>query len=223
MTAIRRLLDLSHPVENGMTPYPGLPGPRIEPHVSHAASRALYAGQAEFEVTRCFLVGNTGTALDSPFHRFPGAADVAALPLERLAGLPTCVVDVDPGGRAIRFPPPADVAGHAVLFRTGWAARWGTPAYWEPAPFLAAGIAGALVAAGVTLVGTDAWNVDDTDDPARPAHTQLLGAGIPVVEHLADLGGLPVQGAWFTAVPAPIRGCASFPGAGIRRAAGWRN
>lgn len=207
-----RLVDLSHPVVSGEDAYPGLPAARIEPHLAHAASAAHYAGAATFEITRLFLVGNTGTYLDSPFHRHPGLPDISDLPLDVLAGLPGVVLDVAPdAGRAMRPDLPAGLAGHAVLLRTGWDRRRGTPAYWEPAPFVPREVANALVDARVALVGTDTWNVDDTGDPARPAHTALLGAGIPIVEHLRGLDRLPARGFRFTAVPAPVRGAASMP------------
>lgn len=208
-----RFVDLSHPVVGGEAGYPGLPAPRIEPYISHAASRASYGELAEFEITRLFLVGNSGTYLDSPAHRFAGAADVAALPISVLAGLPGIVVDVptSPTDRSAEVALPPAFAGHAVLLRTGWDARRGTRAYWEPAPYVSSALAARLVDGGAALVGTDAWNVDDTADPARPAHTRLLRAGIPIVEHLANLGALPAAGFRLFAVPAPVRGATSLP------------
>jgi arylformamidase len=209
----RRFIDLSHAVESGVSGYPGLPAPRIEPFISHAASRPQYGGLAEFEISRLFLVGNTGTYLDSPYHRFPGAADIAQVPLESIAGLAgQCIAArYGPDGRAVELDLPADIAGAAVLIRTGWDQRWGTPRYWEPGPYLTGPSAELLVAAGVRLIGVDCWNVDDTRDPARPVHTVLLAAGIPVVEHLTNLAALGVMPFRFFAVPAPIRGAASLP------------
>jgi arylformamidase len=212
MSAIR-LVDLSHPIVSGEPGYPGLPVPRVEAWLSHAASRSRYAGQAEFEISRVFLVGNTGTYLDSPRHRFAGRLDVADLPLERLAGLPGVCLDArfTARRRAVVVDLPPDVAGQAVLLRTGWDRRWGTPRYWEPGPFVSRDLAASLVAAGAALVGVDGWNVDDTEDPSRPAHTVLLDAGVPIVEHLAGLRALPPSGFRFFAVPAPIRGAATLP------------
>lgn len=209
----RRFVDLSHAVESGTPGYPGLPVPRIEPYISHAASRSQYGGLAEFEISRLFLVGSTGTYLDSPYHRFPRAPDVAALPLESLAGLTGRSIDARFGrdGREVELDLPAGIAGGAVLIRTGWDARWGTADYWAPGPYLTGPAAEQLVAAGVRLVGVDFWNVDDTRNLSRPVHTTLLGAGIPIVEHLANLADLGIQSFRFFAVPAPIHGAASLP------------
>jgi arylformamidase len=208
------LVDLSHPLHNGMPAYPGLPGPRIEPLISHAASRAGYGGEAEFEITRLFLAGNTGTYLDSPYHRDPGAPDLASLPLAATTALPGLCLDARMGqdGRGIEVDvEPGELAGRAVLLRTGWDDRWGRPAYWRPGPYLAPVLVERLVAAGAALVGIDAWNVDDTTDPSRPAHTRLLRAGILIVEHLTGLGGLPRSGFRFTAAPLAVHGAASIP------------
>jgi kynurenine formamidase len=64
---------------------------------------------------------------------------------------------------------------------------------------------------GAALVGIDSLNIDDTADPARPVHTALLGAGIPVVEHLRGLDQLPIDGFRFTAAPPLIEGLGTFP------------
>ncbi len=207
------LVDLAHVVESGAVGYPGLPVPRIEPYISHAASRSQYGGLAEFEISRVFMVGNTGTYLDSPYHRFPGAADVAALPLGSLAGLPgRCLVArLALDGREVQVDVPADARGAAVLIRTGWDERWGTRSYWEPGPYLTAAMAEQLVDGRVSLVGVDFWNVDDARDPSRPVHTILLRAGIPIVEHLTGLGQVTGERFRFFAVPAPIVGAASLP------------
>jgi kynurenine formamidase len=211
VTAGPRLVELSHPIVSGAPGYPGLPVPRVEPWLAHDASRSLYADQAEFEITRIFLVGNTGTYLDSPYHRHRHLPDIAGLQLERLANLPAIRLTVRDGARAVDAMLPPDVAGAAVLIHTGWDRRWGRDAYWAPGPFVATALVDRLLEAGVGLVGIDAWNIDDPADPARPVHTSLLGAGIPIVEHLTGLDGVPARGARFFAVPAPIVGAASMP------------
>lgn len=218
---MRRLVDLSHPIVSGRAGYPGLPVPRVEPYISHEASRAMYGGLAQFEITRLFLVGNTGTYLDSPFHRHPGAPDIAALPLAAVAGMDGLCLDAVIGedGRRIEDlvaadgAPAADDAlgGAAILVRTGWDERYGSAAYWLPGPFLSDELAGRLIRGGAGLVGVDCWNVDDPGDPARPVHTRLLGAGIPIVEHLTGLGRLPSAGFRFHAAPVAVEGAASLP------------
>lgn len=195
-----------------MPAYPGLPPPRIGAHLDHEASRERYQHKAEFFLGKVEMVGNVGTYIDAPFHRYRDGLDLARLPLERIAGVPGLVLDAAPGpDRAIDLRDLGSARGRAVLVRTGWSRRWGTPAYWEPGPFLSGASVEALLRAGVALVGVDFWNVDDTSDPARPAHTKLLAAGVPIVEHLADLGKLPLEGFRFTAVPPPLVRGASFP------------
>jgi len=207
-----RLIELSHPIEDGMAVYPGLPRPEVRALVDRAASRASYAGQAEFLLGRVAMAGNTGTYLDAPFHRFPDGLDLAALPLERVAALPGIAIDTPDRPGPVALPDDAGAwRGRAVLVRSGWDARWGRDAYWEPGPFLTGAYLERLVAAGPALVGVDFWNVDDTTDPARPAHTALLRAGIPIVEHLCHLDALPREGFRFNAAPLAIVGGASFP------------
>jgi arylformamidase len=207
------LVDLSHVVEDGLLTYPGLPAARVDALLTHEGSRGRYAPGTTFHIGRIAIVSNTGTYLDAPFHRFPDGADLAALPLASLAELPGCVVDAPAGARAIGPDalPDETLRGHAVLFRTGWSAHWGRPAYFERHPFLRGDTAEALVRRGVALVGIDSLNIDDTEDATRPVHTTLLAAGRPVVEHLTRLAALPSRGFRFFAVPVKVRGMGSFP------------
>ncbi|WP_026453900.1 cyclase family protein [Saccharomonospora iraqiensis] len=206
-----RLLDLSHVLEPGMVTYPGLPSPDIADHLSYDDSRAHYAEGTEFTIGRISMVGNTGTYLDTPAHRFRDGDDLGALPLERCALLPTVVVDGDGALGADAFAD-LEVEGCAVLLRTGWDRHWGTDRYGDPEhPHLTGAGAEHLAARGVTLVGIDSVNIDDTRTGERPAHTALLAADIPVVEHLTGLHALPATGARFTAVPVAVRGLATFP------------
>jgi kynurenine formamidase len=194
-----------------MTTYPGLPGPVIEDHLSFEASAGHYAEGTEFSIGRISMVANTGTYLDTPAHRFRDGHDLAGLALERCALLDVVVVDV---GQAGCGPDslPEDVAGRAVLLRSGWDRHWGTERYGGPEhPHLTETGAQHLVDRGAVLVGIDSVNIDDTVGFARPAHSVLLAAGVPVVEHLTNLGELPATGARFTAVPPAIRGLATFP------------
>jgi arylformamidase len=214
--------DLSHPIEQGMVTIPGLPAPRImADSVSAQLPPGQYAPGVQFAIGEITLCGNTGTYVDSPFHRYPGQADLAALPLDRLADLDGIVVDVTGAatraiGRAHFVPYP--VGGKAVLVRTGWDRHWGTGAYAGDHPFLTAEAAAHLAGAGALLVGIDAINIDDTGDPERPVHSQLLAAGIPVCEHLTSLDALPGSGFRFSAVPPPVAGFGTFP---VRAYATW--
>jgi kynurenine formamidase len=208
-----RLVDLSHAVGHGTVTYPGLPGPEITDHLTREASRAGYAPGTEFQIGRISMVANTGTYVDSPFHRFAGAADLSQLPLERLADVPGLVVRAS-GERAVGRSrlEGHDVRGRAVLLHTGWDRHWATDRYGgEDAPFLAADGAAWLVEQGAFLVGIDSINIDDRRDGARPAHTALLGAGVTIVEHMTGLGGLPEAGFRVHAAPPRIAGLGSFP------------
>jgi kynurenine formamidase len=209
----RRFVELSHSITAGMITYPGLPGPVVSDFLSRADSTLRYAPGTSFQIARIEMVANTGTYVDSPFHRFDGGVDVGALPIERLADLPGVLVDASGAGRAIgpdRFEG-LGLAGRAVLVRTGWDRHWGTETYGHGSPFLTGETAEALAAAGAALVGIDSLNIDDTADLERPAHTRLLTAGIPILEHLCNLQSLPASGFRLHAVPAPLHGIGSFP------------
>jgi kynurenine formamidase len=197
-----------------MITYPGLPGPEITPHLTREASREIYGPGTEFAIDRLTLVGNTGTYLDSPFHRYPGGADLSAIPLDRVADLPAVVVRVtgtSQRGIDVGALAAFDVRGKAVLLHTGDDAWFGSPEYAADAHFLTRAGAAWLAAHDVALVGIDAVNIDDTAGRDRPAHSLLLAAGIPVVEHLTGLGQLPPAGAWFTAAPLRIAGFGTIP------------
>ena len=211
---LRRFVELSHAISAGMTTYPGLPVPQIQPHLTRERSRCSYAEGVEFAIDEITMVGNTGTYLDSPFHRYADGLDLASLPLERFVELPAVVVrTVGSGVRAVGVGAVAaiDVDGMAVLLHTGGDRDFGTPAYAQDAAFLSAEAARWLVDHGAALVGIDAVNIDDTGDPARPAHSILLGAGVPVVEHLTRLDQVPPSGARFTAAPVRVTDFGTFP------------
>jgi arylformamidase len=207
-----RFLDLSHLIEDGMTTYPGIPAPHVCDFLSREASRGRYAPGTTFQIGRIDLVANTGTYLDSPFHRYADGRDVSQLKLEELADLPAVVLRAA-GARALDVAALAglEVRGRAVLVHTGWAQHWRTDRYGHAHPFLTAAAAQWLKDQGARLVGIDSLNIDDTADGERPVHTTLLGAGIPIVEHLRGLEQLPADGFTFSAVPPPVRGMGSFP------------
>lgn len=210
-----RIVDLSHPIRAGIVTYPGLPAPVITPHLTRADSRAKYAPGTEFAMDIITMIGNTGTYLDSPFHRYADGADLAGLELEGLVGLPAEVFHLtDATERGIRASSLADrdVRGAAVLLHTGWDRYFGTPEYASGSPFLTADGARWLIESGAALVGIDSLNIDDTlSGGERPAHSLLLAAGIHVVEHLTNLGSVPPRGARFTAAPPAVEGFGTFP------------
>jgi len=208
-----RFIDVSHAIESGMITYKGLPAPIVCDHLSREQSRAHYAPGVQFQIGKIEMVANTGTYLDSPFHRYAGRSDLAELELAQLAELPGLVVDARAAGRKIGPEWFADLPlqGRAVLVHTGWSRHWRTDAYFENHPFLSAEASKKLADAGAALVGIDSFNIDDTADLQRPAHTILLGAGIPIVEHLCMLDQLPDSGFRFSAVPVKVRGMGTFP------------
>jgi kynurenine formamidase len=208
------LIDLSHAIEHGMITYRGLPAPIVCDYLSREESRKHYAPGTEFHIGKVEMVANTGTYLDSPFHRYPDGIDLADLPLEKLANLDALVVRWEwQRGRAIGVNAfrPLDVRDKAVLVHTGWDSHWRTEAYFEGHPFLTAEAAVWLRDQGAVLVGIDSLNIDDTADLARPVHSTLLRAEVPIVEHLRGLEEVPDTGLRFFAVPVKFRGMGSFP------------
>ncbi|MEP6637058.1 MAG: cyclase family protein [Acidobacteriota bacterium] len=231
-----KLIDVSHTIEHGMITYKGLPAPVISDHLSREQSKAIYDPGTEFHIGRIEMVANTGTYLDSPFHRYPHGTDLAGLKLESLANLEGVVArHIGRGERELElvtFPElparstdvsrersitPADFAhldirGKAVLFHTGWDMRWRTEGYANGQhPFLTAEAASHLANGGAALVGIDSYNIDDTASGSRPAHSILLARGIPIVEHLCGLRELPDSRFRFFAVPVKVKGFSTFP------------
>jgi kynurenine formamidase len=210
---VPRFVELSHEIVAGMKTYPELPEPKVEVLLDYEASRERYQNQAEFYIASLHLCGNTGTYVDAPRHRYRDGVDLAGLPLARLADLQTLLIDATGAGRAIDGGAfrQLDMTGRAVLLRTDFSKHWGTPAYFSENPFLTATAADLLVSKRPAFVGIDSLNIDDTGDPSRPAHTKLLGAGIPVCEHMTNLQALPASGARLHAVPIAWVGGGTFP------------
>ena len=209
-----QFIDLSHTVEHGMVTYKGLPAPMICDYLSREASRKLYSPGTEFQIGKIEMVANTGTYLDSPFHRYADGKDLSQLPLGSLANLPFVVAHIDPaGGRAIDELPfgASEVRGRAVLIATDWSRHWRTDRYFEGHPHLTGALAQWLVDAGAALVGIDSYTLDSTDTGARPVHSTLLRQDIPIVEHLCGLTALPKSGGRFFAVPPKVTGFGTFP------------
>ena len=206
-----RFIELSHPIVEGMETYRPLPTPRVEVLNDYDASR--YEGKSEFLIASLHICGNTGTYVDSPRHRFRGAVDLAGLHLERVADLPVVAVDAMQVGRAIgpESLPSGDLKGKAVLFRTDFSRHWGTESYFSGNPYLTADASEALAAAGPAFVGIDSLNIDNITDMARPAHTNLLGAGIPICEHMTNLAAIASGAGRLHAVPIAWVGGATFP------------
>jgi kynurenine formamidase len=208
------LVDLSHVIEDGMTTYKGLPGPHLCDYWSRDASAANYDDGSTFQIGRIDMVANTGTYVDSPFHRYADGKDLAELPLGSLADLDGLVVRRPfENGIAIDADAVAqlDVADKAVLFHTAWDRFWRTEAYFADHPFLTEAAAQALIDGGAAFVGIDSHNIDDTRTRTRPVHSLLLGADIPIGEHLTGLDKLPDRGFRFSAVPPKVKGLGTFP------------
>ncbi len=213
MSTIKSLIDLSHTVEHGLITYNGLPAPIICDYWSREQSRHNYAEGAEFQIGKIEMVGNTGTYLDSPFHRYADGKDLSELPLESVAELDGVVIHAA-GIRVIGVEAiqKINVKNRAVLFHTDWSQHWNTENYWSGNhPFLTAEAAQYLAIEGAALVGIDSYNIDDTADLTRPAHTILLGAEIPIVEHMCNLDQLPEEGFSFSAVPVKVKNFGTFP------------
>lgn len=198
-----------------MITYKGLPAPVISDHLTREASQKVYEPGTEFHIGKIEMIANTGTYLDSPFHRYADGKDLAGLDLYSLANLDGLVIrQVDPPERGISkgVLEGLELKGKAVLFHTGWDTRWRSDAYYNGNhPFLTEETAEHLAQAGAALVGIDSYNIDDTTAGTRPAHSTLLRHDIPIVEHLCGLGALPDQGFKFFAVPVKVKGMGTFP------------
>jgi arylformamidase len=209
----RKLLDLSHNVENGMITYKGFPAPVICDYLSREESRSHYSGGTEFYIGKIEMIANTGTYVDSPFHRFADGIDLSELPLTSLADLVGIVIRAQSFGRSISAKAfnGIDVKGKAVLVHTDWARHWGTDQYFENHVFLTKDAAEFLTEKGAAFVGVDTYNIDDTNDGLRPVHTTLLGNRIPICEHMCGLNELPDKGFRFHAVPVKVKAMGTFP------------
>lgn len=215
---MRQFIEVSHKIEAGMKTYPGLPEPREEVILDYDASHARYGGLSEFYIASLHLCGNTGTYVDSPVHRHRGAADLSQLPLDRLAHVPTVLVNATDWTEEQRGIGPGafrglDLRGKAVLVHTGFSRHWRTDRYLERNPFLTADACDYLLDQGIAFAGIDSLNIDDIGDLVRPAHTKLLGAGVPVCEHMTNLAALAADpdGWRIHAVPIAWVGGATFP------------
>ena len=209
-----RLIDLSHVVESGMITYEGLPAPLVCDFLSREQSHTRYAAGTEFQIGKIEMIANTGTYVDSPFHRYAKGEDLSELALESVANLDAIVVHRPvERGRAITAKVFTDlqVKGKAVLVHTGWDRHWRTDQYFKGHPFLTREAAQLLADRGATLVGIDSLNIDDNTDGTRPVHTILLGAGIPIAEHLTNLSAIPAGPFRFTAAPVKVKAMGSFP------------
>ena len=210
---LRKLIDLSHTLEHGMITYRGLPAPIICDYLSREASKAKYAADTTFQMGKIEMISNTGTYIDAPFHRYEHGKDLSELPLESLVELEGLVFRAKPEQRAIgpELFGKADVKGKAVLVHTGWSRHWRTDRYFESHPYLTEAAALWLKAQGAALVGIDSLNIDSTGTGERPVHTILLGADVPICEHMCNLEQLPDSGFRFHAAPVKVKGFGTFP------------
>ncbi|HEY9880077.1 MAG TPA: cyclase family protein [Leptolyngbyaceae cyanobacterium] len=208
-----QLIDLSHTVEDGMITYKGLPAPIICDFLTREASKAHYAEGTTFHIGKIEMVANTGTYIDSPFHRYADGKDLSELALESIADVEGLVFRANNDQRAIGpdLFSGADISGKAVLVHTGWSRHWGSEQYFEGHPFLTEEAAEWLKASGASLVGIDSLNIDEISGGHRPVHSILLGNDIPIVEHLCNLESLPNSGFKLHAVPVKIRNFGTFP------------
>jgi kynurenine formamidase len=208
-----KFIDLSHVIEEGMITYTGLPGPVISDHMSREDSESHYSDGTTFQIGKIEMIANTGTYIDAPFHRYEKGQDLSELTMASIANLEGIVFRATQGIRSIDTDvfKSHNLKGKAVLILTGWDRYWRTDAYFENHPFLTRDAAEYLKSSGAALVGIDSLNIDDTADGSRPAHSILLKANIPIVEHMCHMELLPEEGFKFFAVPAPVKGLGSFP------------
>lgn len=211
---MKEYIDLSHDIRDGQITYKGLPAPIVCDYLSRLDAEKVYAPGVTFQIGKIEMVSNTGTYIDTPFHRFEHGHDLSQIKLSAIADLEGIVIKVP-----FQKYPSVDAAalkgipltGKAVLIHTGWDVHWGTDQYFEGHPFLTKGAAEFLLEQKVKLVGIDSYNIDDVSDPQRPVHTVLLGNDILIVEHLSNLGAIGDRPFRFHAVPPKICGMGTFP------------
>jgi arylformamidase len=207
-----KYIDLSHTIFDGVVTYKGLPAPIICDYLSREQSRVNYEPGTEFQIGKIEMVTNTGTYIDSPFHRFEDGKDLSEIELEQFADLEAITINAE-NATAIdkSYFIAKEIRNKAVLVYTGWAKHWNTPQYFEEHPYLTADAAEYLKDCHVKLVAIDSHNIDDTSGKSRPVHTILLGAEILIAEHLCNMDKLPESGYRFNAVPPKVKGAGTFP------------
>jgi kynurenine formamidase len=210
---VSRLIDLSHTIEDGLVTYKGLPAPIICDYLSREASKKIYAEGTTFQIGKIEMCSNTGTYLDSPFHRYENGKDLSELDLESIASLVGVKITISEEITAIdeKWFYDIDILDKAVLVQTDWSRYWNTERYYEGHPYLTEGAAQFLKNSGVKLVGIDTYNIDDVSGKERPVHSILLGSDILIVEHMCNLESVPDKNFKFYAVPVKIKGFGTFP------------
>lgn len=207
-----KLIDLSHTLEQDMVTYKGLPGPVISDFLTREASKAHYGLGTSFHIGKIEMVANTGTYIDSPFHRYADGKDLSELNLESVANLDGIVFHADSTKRAIdkELFGNTNVKDKAVLIHTGWDRHWSTEKYFEGHPYLTREAAEYLRNGGASIIGIDSLNIDDISDGQRPVHSILLKADIPIIEHMCNLSELPDDGFIFNAAPVKVKKFGTF-------------
>jgi kynurenine formamidase len=213
MTRIRRVVDLSHPVDDDTPVYPGDPVPRFTP--------AATIGRDGYNVLHVQMGSQTGTHLDAPYHFLEDGGRVDDLDLGRLCA-PAVVVDVRGKGarEAITW---ADLEPHGgdlrpgviLVLHTGWSRYWGSDTYAEH-PFLDGAAALQVVERGVRTVAIDAMSLDETVDTHEhpsgfAAHFAVLGAGGAIAENLTNLEAVDFPDPVVSILPIRFRGADGAP------------
>jgi kynurenine formamidase len=210
---VRRIVDLSHPVDDHTPVYPGDPVARFTP--------AATLAEDGYNVLHVRMGSQTGTHVDAPYHFLEEGARIDELPLELFLG-PAVVVEVrgkPPHGRIEwrDLAPSADRLGpgRMLVLHTGWDAHWGTDAYFDH-PFLTGEAAERVVAAGVRTVALDALSLDETVVGGAPqdgfaAHLAVLGAGGVIVENLRNLAAVGTSEPVVSVLPLRFAGADGAP------------
>ena len=209
----KKLIDLSHTIEEGMITYKGLPAPLICDFLSREESKNHYEEGTEFVIGQINMCSNTGTYIDSPFHRYADGKDLSQLELQQLASVEGVKITVAESSQFVDIEQlqGVDVRGKAVLIETNWSRHWNTDQYFEGHTYVTEAAAIYLRDQGAVIVGIDTYNIDDTSGKTRPVHTTLLGADIPIVEHMCNLADVPDSGFKFYAVPVKVKQFGTFP------------
>lgn len=210
---MRRIIDLSHPVDESTQSYPGDPQPSFTPVATIAAEG--------FNLLHVSMGSQSGTHVDAPYHFRDDGRRISDIEPERFVG-PAVVADVTgkaPRERITRtdLDSIADALGpgRILVLHTGWDRHYRTAAYYDH-PFLDAEAARWVLDTGVRTIATDTINPDETvlDGPQPegfPVHHLVAAAGGIIAENLTNLAAVDFPDPVVSLLPVRLTGADGAP------------
>ncbi|WP_167859710.1 cyclase family protein [Paenibacillus cymbidii] len=163
-----------------------------------------------YNITQLSISTHQGTHLDAPFHFLDEGRTVEQLDLHQCIG-DAVLIDLS----AKQAKEPIDVAdflpyeasvkeGALIIYRTGWDRQFPHKHYFSDFPYMTIELARWLAERRIGMIGMDVPTPNPQD--YDPVHKLLLGAGIVIVEGLANLDRIGRDRFFFMAAPLRIRG-----------------